>query len=95
MILIEILKKTLKKNFIFFFYDFKKENISLVEIFFKNFNLFNEKCFTFILKYPITSVVEDFFLTSIITKNSKFLLKRSKEKRKVFNSFKSLKKNDF
>lgn len=94
-VLIEILKKTLKKNFIFFFYDFKKENISLVEIFFKNFNLFNEKCFTFILKYPITSVVEDFFLTSIITKNSKFLLKRSKEKRKVFNSFKSLKKNDF
>lgn len=89
-ILIQKFKEAFNQNIKYSFWNYKTENIldknSLkFNLIFKNYKKNNYK--TIINNYPIKSVVEDFFLTNILTKNSEFLVKRSKENRKFFNDF--------
>jgi len=85
------LNKNFKKFFsqnVYSFWNFKKENFGETISKF-NLNLLAQKNNNTIINfYPIKSVIEDFFLTNIITKNSEFLLKRSKENQHFFDNYK-------
>jgi len=90
--LINNFKNFYNQNINYSFWSFKKEKIIETEHNLSKFNLNllikKNSNNTFINFYPIKSVIEDFFLTNIITKNSEFLLKRSKENRHFFNNYK-------
>lgn len=82
---------TIQKNFKFsekknLFFTFQYEYNKLKTVLFKNIKMRNKVSST-IMFYPIKSVIEDFYLTNVLCKNSLFLTQKAQENYKNFKKY--------